>query len=98
VPAISTHIKQGESKEITLSVKRGTNFDEDVTLKFDKLPTGVTIDPPMPKIPKSEKEAKAMIKAAPSAGLGDFEVKVPGEPTRGKPATNPLKVTVEKGS
>jgi uncharacterized membrane protein len=96
VPLTSTKLKQGESKPITLSLKRGTNFDEDVTLKFDGLPNGVTVEPSSPKIPKSEKDVKATIKAAENAALGDFNVQVTGEPTRGKAATNTVKVTVEK--
>ena len=96
VPLISTKLKQGESKSVTFSLKRGTNFDEDVTLKFDTLPKGVTIEPSRPKISKSEKEAPATIKAAEDAAIGDFTIKVTGEPSRGPPATNTLKVTVEK--
>src|SRR5262245_2949345 len=96
VPATSTSIKQGESKAIVLSLKRGTNFDEDVKLKFENVPKGVTIEPAPAMIPKSEREARVTIKAADDAALGDFTIKVTGEPSRGKAATNTLKVKVEK--
>src|ERR1700730_8345455 len=46
----STTLKQGEAKAVSISIKRGKNFDEDITLKFDKLPTGVTLDPASPVI------------------------------------------------
>lgn len=95
-PLTSTKLKQGESKAITLSLKRGKNFDEDVSLKFDNVPKGVTIEPATPKIPKSEKDVHATIKAAEDAALGDFTIKITGEPTHGKAATNTLKVTVAK--
>ena len=96
VPLTSTKVKQGESKSITFALKRGANFDEDVTLKFDNLPKGLTIEPSSPKIPKSEKEVRATIKAAEDAAIGDFTIKVTGEPSRGKPAANTLNVAVEK--
>src|SRR5256885_1603989 len=45
VPMTSTHIKQGESKVVTVGIKRGKNFDQNVSLKFDDVPKGVTLDP-----------------------------------------------------
>jgi len=98
VPSLATKLKQGESKTVTISLKRGTNFDEDVTLKFDDVPQGVTIEPTNPKIARSEKETQLTIKAAKDAAVGNFTIKVSGEPTRGKPATNTLNVTVDKAS
>src|SRR5262245_39226819 len=41
----SVTLKQGESKMIRLALKRGKNFGEDVALKLQDLPTGVTIEP-----------------------------------------------------
>jgi uncharacterized membrane protein len=96
VPNTSTKLKQGESKSITLSLRRGKNFDEDVVLKFDNLPKGLTIEPSRPEIAKSEEEVAATVKAAKDAAVGDFTIKVTGEPSRGQPATNTLKVTIEK--
>ena len=48
VPTFSTTLKQGESKTVTISIKRGKNFDEDVNLGFTTVPKGVTIDPGRP--------------------------------------------------
>lgn len=96
VPNLSTKLKQGESKSITLSLNRGKNFDEDVTLKFSDLPKGITIEPSTAKIAKSDKDESITIKAADDAALGDFTIKVTGEPTRGSAATNTIKLTVEK--
>jgi uncharacterized membrane protein len=98
VPTLATTLKQGESKTIALSLKRGTNFDEDVTVKFEDVPEGLTIEPTNPKIAKSEKDTQVTIKAAKDAALGKFTIKVVGEPTRGKPASNSLNVTVDKAS
>jgi uncharacterized membrane protein len=96
VPYMSTNLKQGGTATVTISVKRGKNFDEDVTLKFDSLPTGVTLDPQSPVIKRSETEAKLTVKAADDAALGDFTIKVKGHPTKGEAASSEFKVTVEK--
>lgn len=96
VPTFSTKLKQGESKVVDIDIKRGKNFDQDVTLKFDHLPQGVTIEPASPLIKHGDKEAKITIKAADDAAVGDFTVKVTGHPTQGADATNDLKLTVQK--
>ncbi len=95
-PTFSTKLKQGEAKQVTLGIKRGKNFDQDVGLKFENLPQGVTIDPAAPTIKHGDDEAKVMVKAAPDAAVGDFTVKVVGHPTEGRDAANDLKVTVQK--
>jgi hypothetical protein len=41
-------------------------------------------------------EAKVTLKATADASLGDFTVKVTGHPTKGRDATNELKITVAK--
>jgi hypothetical protein len=96
VPTLSTKIKQGEAKEVTIGIKRGKNLDQDVALKLDGLPSGVTADPAAPTITKSEKEAKINFKAANDAAVGDFTVKVIGHPSQGEDATNEFKLTIAK--
>jgi len=96
VPLMSTTLHQGESKEVVIGIKRGKNFDEDVTLKFADGPTGVTIDPANPVIKHGDTEAKVTFKAADDAALGDFTVKVTGHPTKGADASNDFKITVVK--
>jgi hypothetical protein len=96
VPLLSTKLKQGESKVVTISVSRGKNFDEDVTLKFDSLPKGVSVEPEAPVIKHGDKDTKVTIKAADDAALGDHTPKVIGHPTKGADATHDLKITVDK--
>jgi len=96
VPTLSTKFKQGEAKEITIGIKRGKNLDQDVALKLDGLPSGVTADPAAPTIKKSEKEAKINLKAANDAAVGDFTVKVIGHPSQGEDASNEFKLTIAK--
>jgi uncharacterized membrane protein len=96
VPGLTTKVKQGETKEIDISIKRGKNFGQDVSVKFDGLPKGVTIDPAAPTIKSSDKDSKVTLKADADASLGDFTIKVMGHPEKGGDATNEFKITVEK--
>jgi hypothetical protein len=96
VPTLSTSLKQGDATEASIGIKRGTNFDQDVTLKFADLPKGVTIDPASPVIKHGDKEAKFTLKAAEDAALGNFTLRITGHPTVGADATNELKLTVAK--
>jgi uncharacterized membrane protein len=96
MPNLSTTIKQGETKIVSVGIKRGKNFNQDVALKFDNMPKGVTIEPGAAAIKHGEEETKLTIKVAEDAALGDFTVGVSGIPAKGATATNNLKITVEK--
>jgi len=96
VPTFSTTVKQGESKAVSINIKREKDFDEDVTLNFADMPKGVTIEPASPVIKHGETEAKLMLKCADDAALGDFVIKVTGHPTKGANATHDFKITVAK--
>jgi hypothetical protein len=96
VPQLSTSIKQGETKTISISIKRGKNFDQDVKLAFGDLPKGVTIEPSMETIKASETEKNISIKATDDAAVGEFTVKVTGTPTTGANAESDLKLNVNK--
>ena len=96
VPSLSTALKQGETKAASIGIKRGTNFDEKVTLKFASMPKGVTLDPASPVINRGETEAKVAFTAADDASLGDFTIQVTGHPTKGVDASNELMITVAK--
>ena len=94
VPVLSTSLKQGEAKTATISLSRGKNFDEDVTLKFDDIPKGLTIEPPAALVKHGDKEANLTLKAADDAALGDFTIKVTGHPAKGTDAKAELKVSI----
>lgn len=95
-PLLSTSLKQGETKTVSIGIKRDKKFDQDVTIKFTDLPTGVTLDPAGAIIKHADTEAKFTLKAADDAALGNFDVKVMGHPTKGADAANDLKLTVAK--
>lgn len=92
----STALKQGETKQVLIAIKRGKHFQEDVTLKVDSVPKGVTFTHPSSVIKHGDTEAKVMLTAADDASLGDFTIKVIGHPAKGGDATGELKITVEK--
>ena len=96
LPLLSTKIKQGASDVVTIGIKRGKNFDEDVTLSFDKVPEHVTLDPKSPTIKKGDKDVKVTVKVGDDAGLGDHEIAVTGKPTKGPEVNDKVKITVEK--
>jgi uncharacterized membrane protein len=96
VPLLSTKIKQGGAAKVTVGIKRGKNFGQDVTLKLEGLPEGVSVEPADPAIKHGDKDVKLTFTAADDAALGDFTVKVTGHPETGGDATNKVKLTVQK--
>jgi hypothetical protein len=95
-PTFATKLKQSESKVATISIKRGKNFDQDVALKFEGLPQGVSIDPAGPTLKHGDEEVKVTVKAADDAAVGDFNVKVVGHPKEGPDASSELKLSISK--
>jgi len=95
-PFLSTTLNQGDTKEVSIGIKRDKNFDQEVTLAFAGLPTGVTVEPSSPVLKHGDTEAKLMLKGAADASVGDFMVKITGHPTKGADASSELKVTVAK--
>jgi hypothetical protein len=95
VPHLSS-LKQGDAQTAVIGIKRGKNFDEDVTVTFGDLPKGVTLEPASPVIKHGDAEAKITLTAEDEAALGDFKIKVTGHPTKGGDATNELLLTVAK--
>jgi hypothetical protein len=96
VPTLATSLKQGETKEAKIGIKRGKNFDQKVAVSFENLPKGVTIEPAKVEVPEGSDEAKVSIKADDNAAIGDTKVKVIGHPTSGPDATNDMNIKVDK--
>jgi hypothetical protein len=96
MPFWTTGIKQGEAKAVTISISREKQFDQNVTLKFDNLPKGITVDPASSVIKNGEAEVKLTLKASDDATLGDFSVMVTGHPAKGLDATHEFKFSVTK--
>lgn len=97
MPNLSTDITQGETQNVTISINRGDNFDQDVALQLTNLPKGVTITPEKPVLKAGEEEVVLAVAAAPDAALGDFTVNVSGQPAAGgATATNEFGITIEE--
>ncbi len=62
----NTTIKQGESKDVTATIKR-TKFDDPVTVELSDLPSGVTADETKKTLEKGQTTAKFTLKAAADA-------------------------------
>lgn len=87
-------MKQGESKEIVVGIKRGTNFAQDVGVRFVDLPAGVTVTPTAPALKHGDGDTRVTFAVANDAAPGDYMVKVLGHPTTGGDATAEFKLTV----
>lgn len=96
LPLMATTLRQGATAKVTIGIQRGKGFDQDVGLKFEGLPTGVTIDPVSANIPHDKSEADLTLSATDDAALGGFDIKVVGHPASGSDASNTFKITVEK--
>lgn len=94
VPRMSSSLQQGENTIATVGIKRATNFDQDITLKFADLPKGVTVEPASPGIKRGETEAKITFTAADEAPVGDYKIKVAGHPAKGSDAHVEFKLTI----
>ncbi len=97
MPNLSTDITQGETKNVTIGIGRGDNFDQDVTLRMTNIPNGLTITPEQPVLKAGDKEVVLAVAAAADAALGDFTITVSGQPSgSGATATNQFDVTIEE--
>jgi len=98
VPATEMSIKQGETKELSIGLDRGTGFNQDVELRFENLPPGVTVTPSSGNLPASEKEPwKVMVSAAANAALGHQKITVVGKPTTGDSTSTTVNIEVKAG-
>jgi hypothetical protein len=98
VPATEMSIKQGETKEMSIGIDRGTGFSQDVELSFENLPPGITVTPASGKLPASENEPwKVMVSAAANAALGHQKITVVGKPATGSKTTTTVNVEVKAG-
>ena len=96
VPAFDTKIKQGEIQSVTISLKRGESFQQDVTLEIKLFKgKGLTFEPAKFVVKASdEPNVQLMITALKDADLGEYKVYVTGTPTTGEPTSTEFNVKV----
>jgi uncharacterized membrane protein len=97
VPHAATHIKQGQSMTIPITIDRGKNFHQDLKLEFKGAPQGVKIEPATTMVKGDTKEVNVKIEADPTAPLGESRITVTGVPMReGAPTSTDFAVDVDK--
>ena len=97
VPALATTIKQGESKEVAVTVERSKDFKEDVTLKATTQDKGLTVSPSTHtvKATEADTQVKFTVSATKEAAVGEHTITITGTPTTGAPTSIGLKVNVK---
>jgi uncharacterized membrane protein len=96
VPSFDTKIKQGEVQSVTISLKRGDAFKQDVTLEI-KLSKGegITFDPAKVIVKAGDKaDVQLTITVPKDAALGEYKVSVKGTPTTGEATSVEFNVKV----
>lgn len=94
VPSIK--LTQGGTETVTIGIRRGQNFGQDVSLKFGEMPEGISLATANPRIMHGDSEIPISLQAADDAALGDFTVTVTAEPATGTAATGELSITIEE--
>lgn len=95
VPALATHIKRGATHEATLSLSRGSKFNQPVTLNIEA-PAGVTVNPAHPTIEAGQTEVKVTFAAADDAALGEHQIKVSATPQTGAAVAETMNLTIDE--
>jgi hypothetical protein len=97
VPMTETSIKQGEQKDVTISIDREKMFKGDVTLKLSTEGKGITITPSTAtlKADESNTKLKFTVAANKDAAIGEHVITITAEPSEGVPTTATYKVTVK---
>jgi uncharacterized membrane protein len=94
VPYFNTKVKQGEVKSVTVSLKRGEYFKQDVKLQI-KASTGISVDPTYVLVKASDQpDVQLRISAAKNSALGGYLVSVTGTPTTGEATSTEFNVKV----
>jgi uncharacterized membrane protein len=98
-PATSTTIKQGETRTEKLTLSRGKDFKEDVSLSAGELPKGFKVEFAPTKVMASDKpESEMKVTVDKDAPLGDSTITVTAKPAKGNATTLVVKIKVEKGA
>ena len=94
VLTFTTEIKQGETKNVTVSVERGQNFKQDVKLRIKASP-GISVLPTKVWVEASEAaEVQLQISVAKDAALGEYQIFVEGTPEKGESTSTEFNVKV----
>jgi len=94
VPTFDTSVKQGEIQTVTVSLLRGKNLKQDVTLEA-KASKGISVAPADVSVKASDKpDVQLRIDAPKDAAIGEYRVYVKGTPATGEATSVEFKVKV----
>ena len=95
-PSGTTDIKQGATKEITISIDRGKNFKQNVKLSLSTDAKGLTVKPDTTEIMASDTSTskKFTLQADKDAALGEHKITVKGTPDTGTATEQSFNVKV----
>ena len=93
-PTFDTSIKQGETQNVTISLKRGEFFKRDVRLDI-RPSEGISVEPTNALVRGSDNpEVQLQIAAATDANLGEYLVHIKGTPETGEATSTDFKVKI----
>lgn len=94
-PTTSTKVEQGTAKTFSISISRGGDFKDDVTLKAesDDPKVHVTLEPNVFK-GSEKKDVEATVKVDDDAKIGEHLITITGTPQAGESTTVQAKVDV----
>ena len=93
-PTFETKLKQGETQNVTISLKRGEYFKRDVKLEI-RPSEGISVNPTSALVRGSDNpDVQLQIAAATDANLGEYRVHIRGTPETGEATSTELKVKV----
>jgi hypothetical protein len=95
-PSLATKVKQGESKQVTITVERSKDFKEDVTLKAMTNDKGLTIAPSTAtvKVSDANTDVKFTVTVTKEAAIGEHAISVTATPSKGAPASVTFKIDI----
>lgn len=94
VPTFDTDVKQGEVRAVTVSLRRGESFKQDVTLRI-QASEGISVEPTDVLVKASASpDVQLRIAATKNTALGAYIVSVKGTPKTGEPTSTAFTVKV----
>jgi hypothetical protein len=95
-PSGTTDVKQGQTKELTISINRGRDFKQNVKLTLSTDAKGITIKPDNTEIMGTDNSTSKTftLQAAPDAPAGEYKVTVKGTPATGTPTETSFTIKV----
>ena len=95
VPLLPETIKQGETKVVTISLKRSDDFKQDVKLEMKGSTKGISLDLAQTTVKAGDKpEVLLRVTADKDAALGEYQVYIKGTSETGEQVSADFKVKV----